>query len=147
MEEFPLRPVLSGIAGGLIAWWLTAKWKRWVPTQVGTKDKSTLVAENRWRVLVANSMFFGVLIIGILVFSSGKVEPTNWAAGGLVFGMAFVSPVAFLYISTVHLGPQRVQEVFVAFAINQRTPMIVLYGLVALAFVALCVSVVALADA
>jgi hypothetical protein len=147
MDEFPLRPVLSGIAGGLIAWWLAAKWSRWVPTQIGTKDKRTLIAENRWRVLVANSIFFGVLIIGILVFSSGNVEPTNWAAGGLVFGLAFVVPVAFLYVSTVHLGSQRVQEAFVAFAINQRTPMVVLYGLVVLAFLALCVSVAVLADA
>ena len=147
MHEFPLRPVLSGIAGGLIAWWVTAKWSHWIPNQVGAKDKRTLISENRWRVLVANAMFLGVLLIGIWAFKSGNVEPTNWAAAGLVFGLAFVLPVAFLCLSTVHLGSQRVQEVFVALAINQRTPMVVLYGLVALAFVALCVSVTALADA
>lgn len=147
MDEFPVRPVLSGIAGAIIAWWLAVNWSRWIPTQVGTKDERALIAENRWRILVANLMSFGVIVIGILVISNGTVEPTNWAAGGLVFGLVFVAPVAFLYVSTVHLGSERVQQVFVAFAINQRTPMVVLYGLVVLAFVALCVSVAVLADA
>ena len=147
MDEFSFRPVISGIAGGLFAWWLTTKWSRWIPSRVGAKGTDALIAENRWRILVANTLFFGVLLVGIAFFKNGYFAPSDWRGFGLVFGLAFVAPIAFLFLSTLPLGSIRVQEVFVAYAINQRAPMIVLYGLVALAFIALFVSVVILADA
>jgi len=147
VDEFSLRPVLSGIVGGLFAWWLTTKWSRWIPNRIGAKGADTLIAENRWRILGANALFFGALVVGIILFKNGYFARSDWQAFGLVVGLAFVAPVVFLYVSSFHLGSLRVQEVFVAYAISQRAPMIVLYGLVALGFVVLCVSIASLADA
>jgi hypothetical protein len=146
MEELSLRPVFSGIAGGLLAWWLTNRWSRWIPNRVGPKDADTLVAENRRRIQAANAIFFGLLLVGIGLFTSGYVARSDWRVFGLTIGVALVAPIAFLYLSTRHLGTVKVQEAFVAFAINQRMPLGVLFGVVALGFIALCASVVSLAD-
>ena len=147
MDELSLRPVISGIVGGLFAWWLTTKWSRWIPDRVGAKKVDALISENRWRIRVANTLFFCVIALGIALFNNGYFAPSDWRGFGMIAGIAFVAPLAFLYLSALHLGQIRVQEAFVAYAINQRLPMVVLYALVTIGLIVLCVSVATLADA
>ncbi len=144
MDKVSWGPLLSGLIGGMAAIWVTTRWAKFVPAKEGRKDASTLTRENRWRTLGANVAFFGALISGVFLFKSGYVAPNDWRVFGVFFGLAFLAPLAVLYISAALFGRSRVREAVAAYAMNQRMPLVALYVFWCLAFMSLVIGTVLL---
>ena len=136
MEADTLRPILSGLAGAAISGWLLARLSRWVPGSSDGKSAEVLLAENRTRIYAANTLFFLGIVSAILTYKSGYFPGNDWRPAALGFGTGCVASVLFLYFSTFSSGPRRVQEAFMAYAMSQKTPPILLYGVVFLGFIA-----------
>jgi len=142
-----LRPILSGLAGAAISGWLLARLSRWVPRASDCKSAEILLAENRTRIYAANTLFFLGIVSAIFIYKSGHFPRNDWRPAALGFGTGCVASVLFLYFSTFSGGPRRVQEAFVAYSMSQKTPPLLLYGLVFLGFIAFFAAVASLAAA
>jgi len=146
MEADVLRPVLSGLAGVAISAWLLRKLSKWVPLASNGKSAEALVSENRTRIYAANTLFFLGIIGALFAYQRGYLPRNDWRPAALGFGSGCVAPVLFLFLSTVSGGSRRVQEAFVAYAISQKTPPLLLYSLMSLGFITFCVGLSSLAD-
>jgi hypothetical protein len=140
MDFESIRPLISGLIGGVISIWLLRKVAKSVPEACGTKGADELVQENRHKILVSNVLFFASLVGGIALYHFGYFERNDWRGLLLVFGFATIAPVLFLFFSSIGGGSQRVKEAYVAYAIAQRVPLGVLYGGFALGSVCLFVA-------
>jgi fumarate reductase subunit D len=127
--EFPLSPGLSGLIGGAIAYWLAKKFAHQVPGNFNGKNAKRLVEENRWRILGANTAFFGTILVCLALFKTETIPSTDARIGGLVFGSVLLAPVIFLLGTSLFSGRHRIAEAFVAYAISQKTPLWILYGM------------------
>jgi hypothetical protein len=140
MELEAIRPVISGLIGGAISVWLLGRLAKSVPDTGGIKGADELVRENKTKILVSNILFFATLVGGVALYHFGYFERNDWRGLLLVFGIATVAPVLFLFFSSVAGGAQRVKEAYVAYAVAQRVPLGVLYAGFALGSVCLFVA-------
>lgn len=147
VEADALRPILSGVAGAAISAWLLQRLSRWVPLAKNGKSAEALVSENRARIYAANTFFFLGIIGALFVYQRGYFPRNDWRPAALGLGFGCVAPVLFLFLSTVSSGSQKVREAYVAYAISQKAPPLLLYSLMSLGFVAFCVGLASLADA
>jgi hypothetical protein len=139
MDFESIRPLISGLIGGVIGVWLLRKLAKGVPEICGIKTADELVQENKSKILVSNMLFFGALASGVLLYHLGIFGRNDWRGLALSFGLATVAPVLFLFLASMKGGRQRVKEAYVAYAVAQRVPIAVLYGGFALG--AICLSV------
>ncbi|HKY93336.1 MAG TPA: hypothetical protein VJM11_19955 [Nevskiaceae bacterium] len=133
-----LRPILSGLLGGILATWLMRKWRGLVPSAVDSNRAKELVAENRFGLLLARVTFFGVIAVGIYLFKSGYFRANDWEAFALIVGIAITVPCLALVLVAIGRGRSGVGEALVALAIADRTPLpivlcVILVGIFALA--------------
>jgi hypothetical protein len=142
-----LRPILSGAIGAVISGWFLTRLTKWVPVASRGKPAETLLAENRTRIYAANTLFFLGIVSAIFMYQKGYFPRNDWRPAALGFGFGCVAPVLFLYLSTLNAGASRTQEVFVAYSISQKTPPLLLYGILFLGFVAFFAAVASLAAA
>ena len=142
--EFPLSPGLSGIIGGAIAYWLAKKLAHQVPGNFNGKNAKRLVEENRWRILGANTAFFGTIFVCLALFKTETIPSKGAHIGGLVFGSILLAPVVFLLATSLFGGHQKIAEALVAYAISQKSPLWVLYGMVGLGALAYAASLFAI---
>lgn len=140
MDLESIRPVISGLIGGAISVWLLRRLAKSVPETCGTKGTDELVQENKSRIVVSNILFFASLVGGVALYHFGYFERKDWRGLLLVFGIATVAPVLFLFVSSVAGGVQRVKEAYVAYAVAQRVPLGVLYAGFALGSICLFVA-------
>jgi len=147
VETDALRPVLSGLAGAAISAWLLQKLFKWTPLASNGKAAEALVSENRTRIYAANTLFFLGIIGAVFVYQRGYVPRNDWRPAALGVGSGCVAAVLFLFLSAVRGGSRKIQEAFVAYAISQKTPPLLLYSLMSLGFIAFCVGLASLADA
>lgn len=145
MDVDVVRPIVSGLVGATVAGWLLSRLSRWVPVASEGKSAETLLAENRTRIFIANALFLLSLVGAIFVYRKGYFPANDWRAAGLGFGAACIAPVLWLYLSTLNGGARRTQEAFVAYAISQRTPPVLLYGLLFLGFISFFAAAASLA--
>jgi hypothetical protein len=131
-----LRPILSGLVGAVISGWFLSRLSRWVPVASGRKSAETLLAENQTRIYAANTLFFLGIVSAIIIYQKGYLPRNDWRPAALGFGFGCVAPILFLYLSTFSAGASRTQEAFVAYSISQKTPPMLLYGILFLGFVA-----------
>jgi len=141
------RPIASGLIGAAVSGWLLARLSRWVPVALADKPAEALLKENRTRIYAANTLFFLGIVGAIVVYQKGYFARNDWRPAALGFGFGCIAPVLFLYFSTLSGGTRRTQEAFVAFAISQKTPPMLLYGILSLGFVSFLVAATSLAAA
>jgi len=136
MEYEALRPIASGLLGAGISIWFGRAWSRWVPTECARKSAATLKQENRVGIIVANVLFLAGLFGAVLLYQPGYFERNDWRPLGLGFGVATTAPLLWLCAYASFTG-RRAKEVYVAYSISEKTPAIVLYGIMSAGVVCL----------
>lgn len=147
MDLESIRPAISGLVGGAVSVWLLRRLSKSVPETCGTKAADELVQENKLKILVSNILFVASLAVGVALYHFGYFDRSDWRGLLLVFGIATVAPVLFLFASSVAGGIQRVKEAYVAYAVAQRVPPGVLYAGFALGSICLSVALGSLLSA
>jgi hypothetical protein len=122
MEYEALRPIVSGLLGAGISVWLGRAW------ECARKSASTLKRQNRIGIVVANGLFLASLLGAIFLYQPGYFERNDWRPLGLGFGVATTAPLLWL-CAYAFLTGRRVKDVYVAYAMSERTPPVVLYGI------------------
>ena len=128
MELESVRPVISGLIGGVISVWLLRRLAKSVPEACGAKGAQRLVQENKNRILVCNILFFASIAVGVALYHFGYFESNDWRGLLLTFGIATVAPALFLFVSSLAGGAQRIKEAYGAYAVAQRLPLGVQYA-------------------
>ena len=135
-----LRPILSGLVGGLVAVWLSRRLSRWIPDALHGKSAQLLTAENRLSIWLANAGSALGLLAALSLYQWGGFPDNDWRPLGLGFGFALASPLAVLPLAALSQG-RGVKECLVAYAISQGIPVPVIYGLLMLGVPLLAISV------
>ena len=131
MEFSEYRPIISGLLGAVVTTWLCAAWAKWLPKGKAGKDANTILLQNRIAVILANASFFTGLGIGIYLYFGAGYASNDWRPIALSTGIAFSAPLLVLPLVAKFRGTP-IAEAYVAFALNQKTPMFVLYPILAL---------------
>jgi hypothetical protein len=129
MEFDSFRPLVSGLIGGLLTVWLMKRWSAAVPLAFKGKGAEQLVSEYKTGIVAANALFFATIALGIYLLNVWHVPRNSWAHGLLVIGLAVVAAAAGLLLPTVGKRRAYVAEAIAAFAIAERTPLVVLAGI------------------
>ena len=143
MEFDSIRPIISGILGGIIATWLTSRWARRLPASYNQKSRDVLLKQNRAAVWTANGLFLAGLCFGIALYRIGGYANTDWRPLLWGFGLASVLPLLALALVSVACG-RNPREAYVAFAWGQDTPIWVTYGILGAGVVAFVFAVASL---
>jgi len=138
-----LGPIVSGVVGGLITLRLTKAWAKWVPTVFNGKAKADLLSEHRVAIYTANGLFYTGILGGLALYLVAGFARTDWRPAALGFGFASVGPLVSLFVLSVALG-RNPKEAYVAFAISQRTPLSLVYGVLAVGVAAFCAAIASL---
>jgi hypothetical protein len=136
MEFESIRPVLSGVAGGIIATWLTSRWSRRLPSRHNGKSRDLLLRRHRPAIWTANALFFLGLVFGVALYRIGGFDSTDWRPLGLGFGLASVLPLLAIFVVSI-LSGRSPREAYVAFSFGQGMPLWATYGLLGAGSVAL----------
>ena len=132
MEAALLRPILSGIVGGLLTVWFLSKISRWVPTTCEGRPVKDLQYDHRWKLRIANAIGLAGLLGGVAVYKLGLFASNDWRGASLAFGFACIAPVITLAIAAAPGGELKIREALVAYAVGQSTPPMLLYSIIAL---------------
>ena len=108
-----LRPILSGLAGGAIAVWLSHRLSRLIPATLNGKSAQQLTREHRAAVRLANIASFAGLLGALALYQWGEFSRNDWRPLGLGFGFALAAPLAILPIVAL-LRRQSVRECMVS---------------------------------
>lgn len=128
MDFESVRPIISGIVGGVISLWLIGRLGKGIPRSFGAKGAEELVQENKTKIIVSNVLFFANIAGGFLLYHYGYFERDDWRGLALAFGSATISPVVFLLFASIGSGNRQIKEALLAYAISQRVPLAILYG-------------------
>jgi len=123
MEFDSIRPVISGIVGGIIATWLTSRWARTLPDSYNRKSRDTLLRQHRASIWTANVLFFAGLCFGIALYRIGGFASTDWRPMLWGFGLASVLPLLAIAVVSQVSG-RSTKEAYVAFAWGQGSPLL-----------------------
>lgn len=131
MDFESIRPVFSGVVGGALAIVFCHVLSRWVPQVCNGKSAATLIREYRVAIWLANALFFGGILAGIAIYQLGFLENSDWR--GLALGAGGGSVAALLALPLLALAAgHSPKEAYVAFAVSQRAPMVLVYGILML---------------
>jgi len=131
LEFDSVRPVITGVIGGLLSLWLIRRWAPHVPQAYNSKTAEQLAAENRVGIIAGNVLFIGAILVGLYLFNSGQVPSNSWRHFFLLMGVALLATVAAVLLPTIGKGRGRAIEAVIAFAIAERIPLlgVVLIGI------------------
>ncbi len=124
LEFDAVRPVITGVIGGLLSLWLIRRWAPHVPQAYKAKTADQLAAENRIGIIVGNVLFIATMLVGVYLFKSGQVPSNSWSHLCLVIGVAVLAPLAAVLLPTIGKGRDRAVEAVIAFAIAERIPLL-----------------------
>jgi hypothetical protein len=128
MEFGEFRPIISGLIGGLIAIWLSIVLARWLPKVCNGKSVETLVLEYRYAIWFANSLLALGFVGTLALWMSKTMGNDDWRAAGLGIGGGCVAMLIGLALfGIVRRSP--LKEVYVAYAVSQKTPVFLVYGI------------------
>ncbi len=144
MDFDSIRPILSGVAGGIIATWLTVRWSRNLPQEYNHKSKDVLFHQHRFSIWTANILFILGLFFGVALYDIGGYANTDWRPLGLGFGLASVLPLLSIGLISLTTG-RNPKEAYVAFSYGQGSPLWVTYGILGAGSVAFIFSIASLA--
>jgi hypothetical protein len=142
MEINDLRPVISGVTGGIIAILLGVFVARRWPQQFNEKNKEVLIRENRSAIWAANLSFFLGLIGAIAMYQWMGFERSDWRPLCLGFGVALTTPALALSLMTFLRGRDQ-HQAYIAYALSQGIPPKLLYIVTAVGFPTLLVGLIA----
>jgi len=143
MEFDSIRPVLSGIVGGIIATWITSRLVRSLLRSYNSRSRESLLKQHRVAIWVANTLFFAGLCVGIALYPLGGFANTDWRPLLWGFGLASVLPLIALGLIPLISG-RSVKETYVAFSWGQGSPLWVTYGILGAGVVAFAFAVASL---
>jgi hypothetical protein len=126
-----LRPLLSGIAGGLVSFALVAWLAKWMPRSVAGKSPESLRVEYRAAVWLSNAAFFAGLLGAIALYQWAGYAKNDWRPLAFGGGFALAAPTLVLPVVALLKGGKP-GEALVAFALAQGLPPKVLYPVLAL---------------
>lgn len=135
MEFDSIRPVISGVVGGIIATWLTTRWSRNLPHSYNRKSRGVLIKQHRPAIWTANVLFFLGLCFGIALYRIGGFANTDWRPLLWGFGLASVLPLAAIGLVSLATG-RNAKEAYVAFSFGQGSPLWATYGILGAGVVA-----------
>ena len=124
-----LRPIISGILGATIGEWLTKRWRRWIPTGLGSKSKKAIMRENAGRIKIANWLSFVGFLSSLAFYLTGYLSKYDWRGVGVGLGLMAGLSILWMIVSSVSGGAKRVQECLIGFAMSQKMPVPILFGL------------------
>ncbi len=127
-----MRPMLSGLVGALVAWWLTRLWARWIPDVVGGRSRAQLDAEHGWKVRAVNALMLAGLAAGVASYPLGIASRNDWRGLGVGIFLAVTLPLLLVLLASARGGARAFKECAVLFAITQRTPLFILVPLLVL---------------
>lgn len=137
------RPLASGLVGGIIAAFFCVLLSRWVPSVCNGKTTEVLARENRIAIWLANALFFLGFVAGIAIYQSGLLPSDDWRGLAVGVGGGSLLALAILFLFTLVQG-RNPKEAYVAFAIAQSTPILLLYGILMLSIAAFAAAVASL---
>ena len=143
MELGEYRPILSGLLGGLIAALVCTTWAQWLPKGLNGKAPSTLLLQHRWAIRLSNGASLAGLCLTLAMYRWGGFASNDWRPVALGAGAALSAPLVVLPLVAI-ARRCAVAEAYIAFALNQRTPVAVLYPLLLLGIPLLAVAAVCL---
>lgn len=143
MDFESIRPILSGLLGGILAILFCNALSRWVPQICNGKSAETLIRENRVAIWLANALLFAGLLASIAIYQVGFLLNDDWRGGGLGAGGGCIVALAMLPVVALVTGHSP-KEAYVAYAISQRTPITLLYGILVLGVVLFATAVASL---
>jgi hypothetical protein len=132
----PIGAVISAIIASLIFNWQVKRWSHRIPTNFGVKKKDQLLKEYKNTNRIAK--IFGVVgLFTMLLYYRKNHEMTgsDWRGIGIAIGLMAFLPVAYIVVSNVMHGPEKMKEALVAFVIDQRTPPKVLFVLIGICLI------------
>ena len=130
MDLESIRPLFSGLAGGVLAVLFCLALSRWIPQVCNGKSAEALVRENRTAIWLANASFLGGLVAGIAIYQLGLLPSSDWRGIALGAGGGSIVALAVLALLAAASGRSS-KEALVAYAISQKTPAALLYGALA----------------
>jgi hypothetical protein len=122
------RPILSGLMGGLVAAIVCAVWSRWLPRGANGKSASNLLLQHRATVRLANAAFLAGICIALYMYGWGGYSSNDWRPIAFGAGISLTAPLGILPL-LAWLRRSSAAEAYVAFALNQRMPVFVMYPL------------------
>lgn len=132
-----IRPLIVGTIAGLFVLWLSTKWARFIPKEFNGASRESLLMTYRSANRTSIITFWLTLVSVMVVYSRGWIPRNSTWLASLCFGLVLFLPfVAVLFIG-LQRGRQSLVESFVAFAISQNTPPIVMLCIAILGTVAL----------
>jgi hypothetical protein len=131
MEFSEVRPILSGILGGLVATILGIWWARWLPRRVNGKDAAFLKRQFRTAIWASNGAFLAGILGALARYRWGGFVSSDWRPIALGAGAALSAPLVILPVAAI-LQRTTPREAYEAYALSQGTPFLILYLLLAL---------------
>jgi hypothetical protein len=143
MDSEMVRPIFSGLFGGAIAMAFCRAVSRWVPEVCNGKMTVTLLRENRVGIWVANALFLCGFLVGIGIYQLGLLPNNDWRGLAIGVGGGSILAIAALPLLACFTGSSA-KEAYVAFAVSQKTPIVILYGVLVLFIVVFAIATTAL---
>ena len=131
MNIEPMGAIVSGLIGASLAAWLCHAVSRWVPQVCDGKSAASLLRENHAAILTANVLFMGGIVGGIAIYVLEILPDSDWRGMALGAGSGSLASVLLLPLWAIATD-RSVKQLYVAYAISQRAPIIVVYAILAL---------------
>ena len=132
MDFDSIRPIISGLIGGVIAIWLGAKCARYLPHSKSVLKQEALVSSQRKVIRRANIGVGVSIFVGPILYFGGILDSQDWRGLGLMAGLAALLPLLIIVVSNFRGGTDGIQSGLNAFALSQKIPTPVLFYLLGL---------------
>ena len=132
MDFDTVRPIISGLVGATIAGWLAIKWAGRLPSSKHPAKQRELVDQQRTILRCAN-VGAGIGIgSGLILYFGGFLSRYDWRGLGVAAGLMALLPVVVIVAGNLRGGLRSIKNGFLAYAIDQKTPVFLLYFLMTL---------------
>lgn len=143
MDLSSAGPIFSGVVGGLIAILLCHALARWIPDVCDGKSVEVIVLENRVAIWCANAFFYSGWGASVAIVWLGFLPNDDWRALGLGVGGGSLAALISLPVVGVISGNSP-KETFIAYAVSNQSPVLLVYGILLLCVISLMVALVSL---
>lgn len=117
-----VRPIISGIVGGMLAICLSALLSRWIPKAFRQKSADFLLREFRIAIKVTNLLSLLGLLSPIILYRWADFSNHDLRPLGLGFGLMLSTPLVVMPLWAI-LSSRAPSEAVVAYCISQKLPV------------------------
>ena len=137
-----LRPIVIGLVATIASAALGRAFSRWLPDSAGGKTQAELLHEHRRTIWAANASTLVGLAVGLLMYKLLGFSVHDFRPLGLAAGIALAAPMIVPHLMAVWSGKNSAEAV-AAYALDQKLPAAILYGIATFGVVALLVTLLA----